>query len=260
MCIKHSKGIPEPTLPFTSLFLERAKGKGYSNATVNTVLGPVAADQLGVTLVSESLMYVLPGAQYAFDIDIDRAVCFEAIAEKLRAFRAAGGGTIVDITGMFEGRDLRLYEALSRETGVHIIASTGMGPEAMLGGYFLTPQTNPPTPWSAKKFAELFGQEVNEGMVVPRIERRAAAGIIATATTRDGMTPTDESLVRGAARREQGPLMAYRCGSAAGQMHRQNCSSRWGNRWRRSASSWRISTGAMRLKTAGRLPWCRRGR
>lgn len=217
MCIKHSKGIPEPTLPFTSLFLERVKGKGYSNATVNTVLGPVAADQLGVTLVSESLMYVLPGAQYAFDIDIDRALCFEAIAEKLRAFREAGGGTIVDITGMFEGRDLRLYEALSRETGVHIIASTGMGPEAMLGGYFLTPQTNPPTPWSAQKFAELFGQEVNEGMVVPRIERRAAAGIIATATTRDGMTPTDESLVRGAARAgaAYGVPVRIRCGADA---------------------------------------------
>ena len=30
---------------------------------------------------------------------------------------------------MFHGRDLKLYEALSRSTGVHIVASTGMGPE-----------------------------------------------------------------------------------------------------------------------------------
>jgi phosphotriesterase-related protein len=83
---------------------------------------------------------------------------------------------------------------------VHIVASTGQGPEAMLGGYFLTPQTNPPTPWPASKFAELFGREVNEGMVVPRFERRAPAGIVVTAVTRSGMTPTDNSLVRGAAR------------------------------------------------------------
>ena len=41
----------------------------------------------------------------------------------------------------------------------------------MLGGYYLTPQTNPPTPWPTQKFAELFGREVNEGMVVPRLER-----------------------------------------------------------------------------------------
>ena len=101
---------------------------------------------------------------------------------------------------MFHGRDVQLYEALSRTTGVHIVASTGMGPEEMLGGYFLTPQTNPPTPWPAEKFADLFAKEVTEGMVVPRVERRGAAGLVATAATRDGMTATDESLFRGAAR------------------------------------------------------------
>lgn len=70
----------------------------------------------------------------------------------------------------------------------------------MLGGYYLTPQTNPPTPWPTQKFAELFGREVNEGMVVPRLERRAQAGLVATAVTHSGLTPTDGSLVRGAAR------------------------------------------------------------
>ena len=99
---------------------------------------------------------------------------------------------------------MRLYEALSRSTGVHIVASTGMGPEEMLGGYFLTPQTNPPTPWPADKFADLFTREITEGMVVPRVERRGAAGLVATTATRDGMTPTDESLARGAARAARG--------------------------------------------------------
>lgn len=169
-------------------------------ATVNTVLGPVPADQLGVTLVHEALLSVLPGAQYAPDIRIDRAEIFEELAAKLRAFRAAGGGTVVDSTGMFHGRDLFLLEALARATGVHIVASTGMGPEEMLGGYFLTPQTNPPTPWPAEKFADLFTKEVTEGMVVPRLERRAPAGLVTTAAAREGMTPTEESLFRGAAR------------------------------------------------------------
>lgn len=200
MCVKHSKGPVEPTPPFTSLFLDQPADRGLEVTSVNTVLGPVDARRLGVTLVSESLLYVLPGAQYAYDIRIDRADVFDAIAAKLTAFKAAGGGTIVDATGMFQGRDLRLYEALSRSTGVHIVASTGQGPEAMLGGYFLTPQTNPPAPWPAAKFAEMFGREMNEGMVVPRFERRAPAGMIATAVTASGMTPTDGSLVRGAAR------------------------------------------------------------
>ena len=167
---------------------------------VNTVLGPVPADELGVVAVHEALLSVVPGAEHAFDVTLDRAEIFEVLAKKLTDFRNAGGGTLVDGTGMFHGRDVRLYEALSRSTGVHVVASTGMGPEEMLGGYFLTPQTNPPTPWPAEKFADLFTKEVAEGMVVPRLERRGPAGMVGTAATREGMTATDESLLRGAAR------------------------------------------------------------
>ena len=167
---------------------------------VNTVLGPVPADELGVVAVHEALLSVVPGAQYAHDITIDRAEVFATLERELRAFHTAGGGTVVDSTGMFHGRDVRLLEALSRTTGVHIVASTGMGPEALLGGYFLTPQTNPPTPWPAERFADLFGREVSEGMVLPRVERRGAAGLVTTATTRGGRTATDESLLQGVAR------------------------------------------------------------
>jgi phosphotriesterase-related protein len=185
--------------------------------TVNTVLGPVPASELGVVAVHEALLSVLPGAQYAPDISMDRAEIFQTLAAKLRDFREQGGKTIVDSTGMFHGRDLKLYEALSRSTGVHIIASTGLGPEEELGGYFLTPQTNPPTPWSAEKFSDLFGKEVTEGMVVPRVERRAAAGIVATVAGLTGMTPTEESLFRGSARaaRDTGVPVSIRFGADA---------------------------------------------
>jgi len=168
--------------------------------TVTTVLGPVDAADLGVVAVHEALLSVVPGAQYAFDIEIDRADVFDTLRAQLHEFKAAGGGTVVDRTGMFHGRDVRLLENLSRATGVHIVASTGMGPEENLGGYFLTPQTNPPTPWPAERFAELFAAEVTEGMVVPRVERRGGAGLIVTDATESGATPTDESLLRGAAR------------------------------------------------------------
>ncbi|MGW5275740.1 phosphotriesterase family protein [Streptomyces sp. NPDC004044] len=187
--------------------------------TVNTVLGPVPTEELGVVSVHEALLSVVPGAEYAFDITMDRAEIFETLAAKLNDFRAHGGGTIVDSTGMFHGRDVRLYETLSGTTGVHIVASTGQGPEELLGGYFLTPQTNPPTPWPAEKFADLFTKEVTEGMVVPRVERRGAAGLVATAATLEGMTATDESLVRGAARTalSTGVAVSIRYGSDAVQ-------------------------------------------
>ena len=188
--------LKDPTAPHHS----QARGGPLRPGHVNTVLGPVPADSLGVVAVHEALLSVVPGAGHGYDISMDRAEIFEVLAGKLTAFKQAGGGTVVDSTGMFHGRDVKLLENLSRATGVHVVASTGMGPEDNLGGYFLTPQTNPPTPWPAEKFADLFGREITEGMVVPRVERRGAAGLVATTGTRGGLTPTDESLFRGAAR------------------------------------------------------------
>ncbi|MGW0017694.1 phosphotriesterase family protein [Rhodococcus sp. NPDC003382] len=192
-------------------------GPATATPTVHTVLGPVPADELGIVAVHEALLSVLPGAQHAYDIDFDRAEIFTTLLGKLREFRAAGGGTLVDATGMFHGRDVPLYENLSRASGVHIVASTGLGPENLLGGYFLTPQTNPPTPWPAEKFADLFTKEITEGMVVPRVERRGPAGLVATAANPDGMTATEESLFRGAARagRDTGVAVSLRYGKDA---------------------------------------------
>jgi phosphotriesterase-related protein len=189
----------------------------HHRGQVLTVLGPISPAELGVVAVHESLLSVVPGAQYAFDVTINRAEIFDILADKLRQFRANGGGTIVDSTGMFHGRDLPLYEALARETGVNIIASTGMGPEEQLGGYFLTPQTNPPTPWPAEKFSDLFAKEVTEGMVRPRLERRAAAGLITTAADHSGITATEVSLFKGAARAalETGLSVSIRFGKDA---------------------------------------------
>lgn len=182
--------------------------------TVNTVLGPVNAEDLGVIAAHDALLSVYPGAQHGYDIEINRADIFATLKHKLERFKAAGGATVVDATGMFHGRDVYLYESLQQATGINIIASTGQGPEAMLGGYFLTPQTNPPTPWPAEKFATLFSREVTEGMVVDRIERRHGAGLITTTGTRAGLTPTDESLFQGAARasRSTGAPVSFRFG------------------------------------------------
>ena len=179
---------------------DRVRAQAGASTAVHTVLGPVSPEDLGVVSVHEALLSAVPGAEYAYDVTIDRDDIFETLVSKLAGFKKAGGGTIVDSLGMFQGRDVTLFEALSRATGVHVVASTGMGPEAMLGGYFLTPQTNPPTPWPAEKFADLFVKELIEGMVVPRVERRGCAGIITTTATSEGMTATDESLFRGAAR------------------------------------------------------------
>jgi phosphotriesterase-related protein len=100
---------------------------------------------------------------------------------------------------MFHGRDVKLYQTLSKTTGVHIIASTGLGPEKMLSGYFTTPQTHPPTPWPAHQFARLFIQEAVEGIVVPRVERTGLAGMVTSIATRNGITEIEKNLFQACA-------------------------------------------------------------
>ncbi|MED3690626.1 phosphotriesterase [Peribacillus butanolivorans] len=170
-----------------------------SSGVVRTVLGLVPAQELGVVLIHESLLSVMPGAEYAPEIDMDRSKIFEELKRELTEFRRLGGKTIVDHSGMFHGRDVKLYETLSRTTGIHIVASTGLGPEPMLSGYFVTPQKNPPTPWSAEQFADLFAKEVTEGIVVPRIERSSSAGLVTSIASQSGITEKEINLFRGSA-------------------------------------------------------------
>ncbi|MEH7238599.1 phosphotriesterase [Bacillus sp. JJ1562] len=169
------------------------------SGVVRTVLGLVPADELGVVLIHESLLSVVPGAEFAPEIKMDKSEIFETIKSKLIEFRRLGGKTIVDRSGMFHGRDIKLYETLSKSTGVHIIASTGLGPEPMLSGYFVTPQKNPPTPWSAEQFSSLFTKEVIEGIVVPRVERSSSAGIVTSIASQSGITEKETNLFRGSA-------------------------------------------------------------
>ena len=171
-----------------------------SSNVVRTVLGSVPAQDLGVVLVHESLLSVVPGAEYAPEIDMDKSEIFEVLKRKLTEFRRNGGNTIVDYSGMFHGRDVKLYQTLSKTTGVHIVASTGLGPQKMLSGYFTTPQKNPPTPWSAEQFSGLFTKEVTEGIVVPRIERSGLAGMVTSIASQSGITEIEKQLFRGSAK------------------------------------------------------------
>src|SRR3569833_1184774 len=88
-----------------------------------TVLGPMDAARLGVTLPHEhiadtsSYLNRWPGG--------DRASLVAASVEKLKRVRAAGIDTIVDLTTYDVGRDIRFLEEVSRKSGLHMIAATG---------------------------------------------------------------------------------------------------------------------------------------
>ena len=50
---------------------------------VRTVLGPVPAAELGVVLIHETLLSVVPGAEYAPEIHMDKSEIFDVLKRKL---------------------------------------------------------------------------------------------------------------------------------------------------------------------------------
>jgi phosphotriesterase-related protein len=91
---------------------------------VQTVLGPVAPGDLGFTLPHEHTKCSLWWIENRWDYweligDEPR------INEELAAFKALGGGTLVDVTPIGIGRDLARLARLSQATGLHIVAGAG---------------------------------------------------------------------------------------------------------------------------------------
>ncbi|MBL5974378.1 MAG: phosphotriesterase [Candidatus Leucobacter sulfamidivorax] len=92
---------------------------------VNTVLGPIAAEQLGLVAVHEHIGYGMPGSELDTQWWKTPETRYEETVPKLRRFHEYGGGTFVDATGICNGRDIPYYQSLSEKTGVHIVAATG---------------------------------------------------------------------------------------------------------------------------------------
>lgn len=92
-------------------------------SAVQTVLGEVAPDELGVVLPHEHVIHkisMLSGNPDNTMVDVD------LMAEELRIFKAAGGGTVCDVTPVNLARDPVALQTVSRKSGVHIVSAVGL--------------------------------------------------------------------------------------------------------------------------------------
>lgn len=81
---------------------------------VQTVTGPVEHTALGVTLAHEHLVLASPGLPEQYPWRYDRNALVEHAAAELVEAKAAGVGTVVDVSPPDLGRDVRLLEAISK--------------------------------------------------------------------------------------------------------------------------------------------------
>jgi phosphotriesterase-related protein len=99
-------------------------------AQIMTVCGPIAPDELGFTLPHEHIFIDLtafPGGITLHGLDgfIDPVRHTDIMIEEVRAFRAAGGKSIVDVTCRNMGGDIDALKGVAIATGAHIIAGCG---------------------------------------------------------------------------------------------------------------------------------------
>ena len=160
--------------------------------TVNTVSGPVDVDDLGFTLMHEHFRESSAGVPYTFpelfDHEGDVARCVAA----LRQAAAEGIGTIVNVTTMDLGRDMRFLRDVAERVEMNIVLATGLWldiPRAI--GRGATPD----------QLAKAFIREIEVGIEGTGIK----AGVIKVATDvgdiSDGrLTPANDLVLRAAAR------------------------------------------------------------
>jgi phosphotriesterase-related protein len=186
---------------------------------VMTVTGPVATDELGITLIHEHIFNdvsswwrdpVESGAtervssgpvdmsilgELRMDPFANKDNCgmsdFEAAAEELGQFRDLGGRTVVEATGVGVGRDPRALRRVSEVTGLQIV---------MGSGYYL----------EGSQPAHM--QDMNVADVADEIVRDASdgvdgsgirAGIIGEIGVSADFSPAERKSLRGAARAQK---------------------------------------------------------
>ena len=152
---------------------------------INSVLGPLDTANMGFTLTHEHIMVSSAGIQTTYPEFLDRQGTSErAIADLTEAHRE-GLRTIVDLSTLDLGRDIRLIEEVSRRSGVNIIAATGTWRDIPRVFWGATPDM----------IANLYVREIEEGIEGTGIK----AGIIKVANDQGGVSPEAEIILRAAA-------------------------------------------------------------
>ncbi|MGO1532209.1 MAG: phosphotriesterase family protein [Micrococcaceae bacterium] len=158
-------------------------------SAVNTVLGRIPAEELGFVAIHEHIGYGMPGSELDTQWWKTPEQRYEETVPKLRAYHEYGGGTLVDATGICNGRDVDYYKSLSAKTGVNIVACTGF-----VGGDTVLPYF---AQASVAYLTQLFIHEIT----VEIGSTGARAGIIKVGVSRGGkMTDLDKKVYRAAAR------------------------------------------------------------
>jgi predicted metal-dependent phosphotriesterase family hydrolase len=106
-------------------------------AQVNTVLGPIHSEEMGVTMCHEHITWGPPGWDHDPEWWFHYPKVYSKCLADLVDLRNHGGETIVDCAGIGFGRDIEFYRMLSLYSGVNVVVPTGFWAGIGVYNYFL---------------------------------------------------------------------------------------------------------------------------
>jgi phosphotriesterase-related protein len=168
--------------------------------TVETVSGRIDAEQMGLTLIHEHFFSADEAVSVQWPHVRDHAREYELALDSARAVMSHGVKTVVEPTAMLLGRDVPALERLSADTGLQIVACTGIYTYDHLPQFLLNR--------SEDFIAELFVHDIDEGIQGTPIK----AAFIKCAADEPGVNERIEKIHRAAARaclRTGAPIMAH---------------------------------------------------
>jgi phosphotriesterase-related protein len=153
---------------------------------IQTVLGPIPSEQLGVTLSHEHVYVFMGEDNHHYPWMFDLGATRERAIQELSAAKAGGVDSIIDLTTPDLGRDVELVREVAEASGMNVVVATGIWRDV------------PRSFWSRDidKIADIFVHEIEVGIGNTDIR----AGVIKVANDAEGVTPEAERVLRGAAR------------------------------------------------------------
>jgi phosphotriesterase-related protein len=169
-------------------------------ATVQTVQGPIDAQDLGTVLIHEHVRFRDEAVARQWPAPYHGDEELSAALDAVRAAADRGVSTICDPTVMFGGRDVRFMHRVSQETGMQIVPSTGIYTYDYLPHYFVNRD--------ADAMADLFVGDIEAGIQGTDLK----AAFLKCAADEPGLTEGVEKVHRAVARasvRTGAPIMAH---------------------------------------------------
>jgi phosphotriesterase-related protein len=169
-------------------------------AQVSTTAGPVEDGDLGLTLIHEHLRVRSESVAVQFPHLYDEDSEYEKAVAQVSAAMEWGVKTVCDPTVMEAGRDIRFMTRVAEQTGIQLVASTGIYAYHYVPPHFQNRDID--------YMADQFVRDVEVGIQNTEIK----AGFLKCCTDHQGVTEDVEKVLRATARasnRTGRPIMTH---------------------------------------------------